>query len=303
MLKPMLEKKFLEQNNLISRLTKAVFDPDFTRALKEVPWREWLSQSPPFDCRLEYLERIDRWIHSSRRNQVGGLGRFPERDLTIGTTQSFDEFYFRHRDRRIRFFRGEYAYHRRILPNFAFLEDEDLTAKDAVIVSWPFCSTGDRPQNLTEMLDTALALGVPVLVDAAYFGTCDGLTLDFSHPAIECVCFSLSKGVGLGDIRSGIRYSFYEDDLPIRQQNRFNHSVLADAKIGIHMMNLFSPDHIPEKYAAFQRAVCAEAGLQATPCMHLALASGPEWDDYKIDERYRRVGIRELVKARSKGLV
>lgn len=298
----MLSRPHLEELKLIDRRTPSLYDPEFTKALAALPWADWLSKSPPFDCREEYLSTIDAWIHRTRLNSVMGLERFSERDLINGTTQGFDEHYFRYADRRLRFFRGEYAYHRRIVPDWAFLEDEALKENDTVIVSWPFCSTGAEHPSMRAMLDEALRLKVPVLVDAAYFGTCHGLAFDFSHPAIEAVCFSLSKGIGLGNIRSGIRYSFYKDDLPIRQQNRFNHTVLSAAKIGLHMMAAFGPDFLPEKYREIQAEVCKDAGLTPTPCMHLALGGG-DWSDYDIDGLYRRVGIRELVKARRKKLI
>lgn len=299
----MISRETLEEKNLVSRRTASVYDPEFTRALQRVPWAEWLSQSPPFQCREEYLDRLHRWIHGTRLNSVRGLDRFPVRELINGTTQAFDEHYFRFSRRRLRFFRGEYAYHRRVFSNWKFLDDEPLDANDSVIVSWPFCSTGERHEGLRPLLDRALELKVPVLLDAAYFGTCHGQDFDFGHPAIEAVCFSLTKGLGLGDLRSGIRYSAYTEDFPIRQQNQYEHTVLAAAKVGLYMMELFPADFIPEKYKELQREVCAEAGLTPTPCMHLALGSAPRWSDYEIDERYLRIGIRELIKARRKKLL
>lgn len=299
----MLTKELLESQNLVGKKTNAVFDPAFTKALKQVPWAEWLEKSPPFDCRKEYLQTLHEWIQASRLNSVRGLERFSERDLTIGTTQSFDEFYYRYADRRLRFFRGEYAYHRRIVKTWSFLEDAPLSDRDYLIISWPFCSTGAKHPRMDEILHQARQLRIPVLIDGAYFGTCQGLDFDFAHPAIEAVCFSISKSLGLGDIRSGIRYSFYTDDLPIRQQNRFNHTILADAKIGLYMMEKFSADYIPMQYREAQESVCREARLSPTPCMHLALGEESIWSDYKIDETYNRVGIRELVKARKKNKI
>lgn len=298
----MFTKAHLEQHNLISKKTSAVYDPGFTAALKQIPWVQWLEKSPPFDCRQEYLEKIHIWIHSTKLNKITGLERFSQQDLTVGTTQAFDEFYLRHSQRRLRFFRGEYAYHRRVGRTWRFLEDEALHADDAIIISWPFCSTGKKHEGMNAILDEALKLKLPVLIDSAYFGTCHGLDFDYRHPAIELVCFSLTKGLGLGDMRSGVRYSNYQDDFPIRQQNLFNHTILTDAKIGLYMMENFSPDFIALKYREAQASACLEAGIQSTPCMHLALGVDSQWEDYTIDDKYRRIGIRELVKAHFKTL-
>ena len=53
--------------------------------------------------------------HSTKLNRISDgckfySKRYTRRDITIGTTQSFDEAYFRYAGRRLRMFRGEYAY-------------------------------------------------------------------------------------------------------------------------------------------------------------------------------------------------
>jgi hypothetical protein len=295
-----LTKDFLQQKHLVSRKTNAVYDPEFTRALAAIPWADWLAQPAPFRCREAYLARFYDWILSSKLNAVKGLASYPVRHLTNGTTQSFDEFYFKHSEKRLRLWRGEYAYHRRVRPDAVFVEDEPLRSGDCIIVSVPFCSTGGEPPDFHVKLDECASLKIPVLLDCAYFGTCAGLDLAVDHPAIEAVCFSLTKGLGLGDIRSGVRFGKDEDDLPIAQQNRYDHTVLAAARIGLYMMERFSPDFIPGKYRSWQEEMCRRAQVEATPCMHLALG-GNQWNDYLIDGIYRRVGIRELLKARRRG--
>lgn len=275
----------------------AVYDPLFTKALREIPWADWHSENRPFYCREAYLEKFRAWIASTRLNRITGLDRFRTAHLINGTTQSFDEAYFRHRDKRLRFFRGEYAYHRRILGTAPFLDNAPLAAGDYVIISAPFCSTGSMHPEFYSMLAQAEKLHVPVMVDCAYFGTCADFSLDLSSPAIESVSFSLTKGLGLGDIRSGVRFSNIQDQNPIAQQNTYDHSVLGAARIGLHMMNQFGPDHIPERFFEAQRSACRDLGITPSPCMHLALG-GAEWNHFRVDDKYNTLGIRELVKAR-----
>jgi hypothetical protein len=282
--------------------TNAVYDPEFTRALADLPWKDWFSRPNPLRCREDYLDCYLSWITKSKYNRFHGLESYAVRHLTNGTTQSFDESYYRYKSRRLRILRGEYAYHKRAFPNWHFVEDGPLESNDFLIVSVPFCSTGECPAKFYDLLDQAHHLNVPVIVDCAYFGTCHGVEVDLSHPGIENVCFSLTKGVGLGDIRSGIRFSRTEDDGPIAQQNRYNHTVLGAAKIGLYMMEQFSPDFIPGKYLEIQQQVCREVGLRPTPCMHLALGDD-RWNQFNIDDRYNRLGIRELIKARRKGWI
>jgi hypothetical protein len=62
---------------------------------------------------------------------------------------------------------------------------------------------------MESMLDEAYELRIPVFVDMAWFGTCKNIDIDLSHPAIEEVAFSTTKGLCTGDYRSGIRFSHH----------------------------------------------------------------------------------------------
>lgn len=281
--------------------TQAVYDYQFVLRLKEAPISDWMSSSPPFACRKEYLEKINYLIHNSQLNTVKGLERFTARHLINGTTQSFDEAYHRYSKRRLRIFRGEYAYHKRVNPNYLYLEDGPLDKNDFIIISLPFCSTGDKHIEMKKVLDQALLLNIPVEIDCAYFGTCHSIDFDLSHESIKSVSFSLSKGMGMGDIRSGIRYSFYDDDYPISQQNNYNHTVLLAAKMGLHMMEKFDFDYIPNTYLKAQKSVCLDINATPTKCMHLAMGNSENYSDYLVDNKYYRLGIRQAVKKRNQG--
>ena len=291
-------KKQLEQ--LLSNSTHAVYDYEFQKALAAIPWKEWLSVSNYFKCADQYRQTFDRWIDSSELNSVSGLDRFQRLDIISGTTQSFDEAYFRYKDRHLRIFRGEYAYHKRVNRDASFIDDSPLSNNDYIIVSVPFCSTGGIHPRFYQLMEEATILKVPVVIDCAYFGTCYNLDIDLNFNCIESVSFSLSKGLGLGDNRTGIRYSNYKDEYPISQQNDYGHLILGAAKIGLYMMERFSPDHIPKKYKIYQEEVCNLLDLTPTNCIHLALANHDRENKYLIDGKYHRVGIRDAVKYASK---
>lgn len=298
----MLDRQYLEANRLISRDTAAVYDNAFNLLFSNIPWSEWFTKSDPLSCRLEYLDTYVQYLNNMRGNTIHGLQRYAQLHLINGTTQTFDEAYQRHATRRLRIFKGEYAYHKRIIPDFCFVEDEPLAIGDYAIVSVPQCSTGDVPAEWDAFLDRCYALQIPVIVDCAYIGTCIGISFSVDHPAIESVSFSLTKGTGLGRCRSGVRFSNIDDNLPIAQQNRYDHTVLAAAKIGIYFMQqLQTPDWIPRRYHAHQISVCNDAGIIPTACMHIALGS-TAWNAYSVDG-YNRIGIRELVKARKQGKI
>ena len=299
----MMDQQALIDSGMISKKTAAVYDAKFMDLFKSLPWQEWFKDGgDPLDCRLEYLDTYKLYLDNMRLSTVIGLERFRQHHLINGTTQTFDETYYRYAYRRLRMYRGEYAYHMRIVKDWQFIEDGPIESGDYVIVSVPHATTGDVPQGFYAMLDRCAELNVPVIVDCAYIGTCVDVQLSVDHPAIESVSFSLTKGTGTGHIRSGIRFSNIDDDMPICQQNRYNHTILGAAKVGIwFMQNLKSPDFIPEKYRQSQLDVCAEVGITPTKCMHIALG-GPEWSDFAIGD-YNRLGIRGLVKARKQGRI
>lgn len=289
----------------LTQKTQSVYDHEFYVKLQEVPLSEWMAKPSPLNCKDSYLEKIDSLIMSSKENSVEGLELFKKRDIIFGTTQSFDEAYLRYSNRRLRIYRGEYAYHKRVRESFVFLEDEEISKDDYLIVSIPFCSTGSIPEGnwkkFEKTLDKCLALEVPVEIDCAYFGTCYGLDFNFNHPAIKAVSFSLSKGMGLGDIRSGIRYSNYDDFMPIRQQNIYNHLPLLNAKVGLFMMDFFSFDYLPLTYKAIQQDVCDLLNIDATPCVHLALGNSKDHGNFIVDGAYYRLGLRDILKFKKKG--
>jgi len=281
----------------------AIYDPEFQKHLADAPWKEWLSKPGYFEVRHQYLADIHNWIMSSKRNTVKGLTRFKYRDMINGTTQAFDEAYYRYSNRRLRILRGEYAYHKRVVKDFVFLDDENgnyipIEENDWVITSYPFCGNGNIPPHFDQLQDDCLEKNVPLLLDCAWFGTCRDITIDVYHPAITEVCFSLTKGIGLGNIRSGIRYSNYEDNLPIRQQNDYNHLPLGAAQVGIWQMQKFGPDYIPNKYEKIYEHLCMTNNIMSSNCMMIGLLDNnhKDYDHYLIDGLYSKVGMREAVK-------
>ena len=302
-----LQPTDLIENDLVRSKHNAVYDFQFKEALTNAPWKEWLSQDTYFECKEEYLEKIHDWLHTTELNTLTGLDNFATHDLIHGTTQAFDEAYYRHANRRLRIFRGEYAYHRRVFKDHLFINDENneyidkIVDNDWVIISVPFCGTGGEPPiHYKQVLDDALAVGAPVLIDCAWYGTCYDMNIDLNHPAITEVCFSLTKGLGIGNLRTGIRYSNYDsnDQNPIRQQNDYNHLPLGAAQIGIHMMNSFPIDRIPDKYKQWQKDLCEGLGLTPANCIHIGMGSeGTIWDKFMIDEMYFKIGLRESLKA------
>ena len=315
----------LEFDELLGKVFRnrhnAIYDPMFQKSLKEAPWEQWLSEPGYFEVQDQYIERFIDWIYSSKRNKLTDgckfhSTRYSRRDIIIGTTQSFDEAYFRYAGRRLRMFRGEYAYHRRVYKNHAWLDEhigknsngdwaDTVEPGDWVVLSHPFCGTGSEHPKMKELLDTCHALDVPVVLDCAWFGTCFDLEFDLNHPAITEVSFSLSKGIGLGNMRTGVRWSNYpkNDMMPIAQQNSYGHLVLGNCQLALHQMEQFSPDWQADKYLDWYKQLCAKYSMSETNCLHVTMLPRyhKDFEYFLIDESYVKVGIREALKAVRRG--
>tara|TARA_B100000073_G_C23714861_1_gene565576 strand:- start:411 stop:1334 length:924 start_codon:yes stop_codon:yes gene_type:complete len=292
---------------------KALYRAEYQKRIADAPWKEWLSKPNFFMVRDEYLDKIHEWIHSTKLNKVTGLDRFKCRHMTVGSTHAFDEAYYRYSEiqsRRLRTFRGEYAYHKRIRTDRVRLDDKEgnylgVEENDWVILSQPFCGNGGEQPHIKTLLDDCLAKGVPVVIDCAWYGTCRDIHIDVTHPAIKEVCFSLTKGIGLGNIRSGARYSNYEDDhLPIAQQNLYNHLPLSCAQVGIWQMDAFSPDNQWETFGHINEKLIKENGLIQTNCIHVALLEKghPDYGYFEIEDSRSKVGLRFALKKEYKRL-
>lgn len=284
--------------NLIKNSHASVYDYQFQKTLANAPWHEWLSKPNYFEVKEEYKIKFKEWLLNNKFNNINGLDRFTHSDLISGTTQSFDEAYYRYRNRRLRIFRGEYAYHKRIVSYSRWIDDEPICETDYLIISIPFCGNGYLAPNLEDVLNTCDKLKVPVIIDCAWYGTCYDMNIDLSHDCITEVSFSLTKSTGTGNIRSGIRYSNYDDGLPIRQQNNYNHLQLGSAQLGIWMMQHFSSDWVVSQYKESQLLLCNRLNVEASKCIHIANANGLEnWHSkFIIDEKYYKLGIREALK-------
>jgi len=318
-------QKKMEFDELVGKVFRnkhnAIYDPLFQKQLRSAPWQDWLSQPGYFEVQDQYIERFIDWMYSTKLNRLTNgckfhSKRYTRRDIIIGTTQSFDEAYFRYAGRRLRMFRGEYAYHRRCYRNFAWLDEhignkangewaDPIEPGDWVIISLPFCGTGGKHSKHEELLDRCAELDVPVILDCAWYGTCHDLDFDLDHPAITEVSFSLSKGIGLGNMRTGVRFSNYAkgDMMPIAQQNAYGHLVLGNCQLALHQMEEFGPDWQANKYLEWYKKLCAKYSMLETNCLHVTMLPRyhKHFDYFLIDESYIKVGVREALKAIRRG--
>jgi|694.fasta_scaffold122349_2 hypothetical protein len=231
-----------------------------------------------------FLSKYKQWIGNTTSNVVLGLENFNRLDFTQGTSEAFDKFYIRYREKRFRFFKGEYLYHKISLENsnYAIIENpEDLLENDAVIVSLPFADTGNVHHFFdSKFLDICHSKNIPVLLDCAYFGICSNIKFDFTHPAIREVCFSLSKTFPVNLLRIGMRFSKYTDLDGIGAYTNSQYQNRLSAYVGLKILELRTADSTYNDYRSSQLEFCNKFNLIPSNTVIFGLDQAKKYQQY-----------------------
>lgn len=244
-----------------------------------------------------FLERYRGWLSNSGFNSITGLDALHTTCMANGTTEVFDKWYIRHRQRRLRIFRGEYMYHQAVHRNLGmdmqWLEEEPLHSNDHVIISMPFADNGSVHHETQSVLDSAAVMSVPVLIDSAYMGLTSGISFDYSHPAIDTVAFSLSKTFPVAHARIGMRLSRVDIDDGLDIYRKTTYENRWGAALGNLLLTNYDVDYNVKTYGHWQQYKCQELGVTASPTVLFGLG-GPEWSDYNRGGLHNRLFLGGL---------
>lgn len=229
-----------------------------------------------------FVDEFASWVNSSA-NQIIGLENF-EADYSAGTTQSFDSFYLRHRRRRFRCLVGEYFYHIKVWTsndiNWSFISDEDpLVARDALVISAPFCDTGNLPVNYDSILLECSRLSIPVLIDCCYYTIAGNINIDVRYDCIDTVCFSLSKAFPVANNRIGVRYTLKNIFDGQKLHHSINYNNLLSAYIGLEFIKNFKVDYVYNKYQAKQQEISKFFNIAPSSSVVFAVGDST-WSQY-----------------------
>lgn len=215
----------------------------------------------------DFKKECEDWIFSSSLNNLSGIGAFPRKDIIIGCTQFIDTLYMRSP---LQTLRGDYRYHERL--GSSYIKDVGSLIPDIpLVIAMPFPQVGSPHKDMEEILHECTIKNIPVHIDGAWITCCQGVTFDFSHPAIKSVGISLSKGLGLGWNRVGLRWTREKTPDAITIMNDFNMNCRVLAKIGLHFVRKFPTDYLWNNYGHLNKKVCEDFNLTQTNSIYLAL--------------------------------
>lgn len=263
-------------------------------ALQQGSSTHWLIQK---DIHIRFVDTYRNWILSTNLNEITGFSSYPVAASSHGTSESFDKFYLKNHSRRFRCFRGEYMYHaaswKTYFPNWLWIDDADIDAQDAVVISIPFSDTGDRHPIMDSVLDRCDLLGVPVLLDCAFFGACAGLQFNFDRECITDIVFSLSKTVPVAHARIGVRFTKIDDDDSLLIHHKTCYVNRLALGLGLEIMKKISPDRCFREFRSKQHAICQQLGLEASPTVFLGIDRQGLWDQYNRGTNSNRLCIAD----------
>lgn len=234
----------------------------------------------------EYLATFRRWIVDSKTKTILGLDAFTESHFTNGTSQAFDHFILRHHNKRIVTFAGEFQYHGAItrhssIRNRVITSAEQLCSGDAFIISCPFSDLGAKHPLMDEALTQCNLLGIPVLIDLAYWGISKDVMLDLSKNwCVEEVTCSLSKPFWVLEThRIGIRFTRSYIDGGISMINEVGMTNNMSRFLGTEFMNQWSCDAAWEQQEEYLTLV-NNLNLQPTNCVIFALDRNDKYSEF-----------------------
>jgi hypothetical protein len=214
----------------------------------------------------QFKQEMTSWLFRSKLNNIVGVDSFNRVDIINGCTQFIDSIYMQCRPQ---YLSGDYRYHQR-LSNWDTVPRK-LQHCIPLVIAMPFPSTGAVHEQMKEVLDECLQKEIPVHIDGAWLTCCRDIEFDVSHPAIHSVGISLSKGLGLGWNRIGLRWtkSTIADSVTI--MNDFNMNMRAPVMIGLHFLRNLPPDYLWNTYGDIYYKICKDFDLTPTKSIYLAL--------------------------------
>ena len=217
---------------------------------------------------IDFKKEMINWLSRSNFNQIKGFEKFNRVDIINGCTQFIDAIYMKGP---VQILKGDYKYHSRLTPNIIYSLLGNLHKGLPLIIAMPFPSTGDVHNQMLEILDESLEKNIDVHIDGAWVTCCQNINFDLSHKSIKSIGISLSKGLGLGWNRIGLRWSNCnsEDSISIMNDFRMNNRALAN--IGLYFLRNLPPDYLWNTHASKYYKICNDFNLVPTNSIYLAL--------------------------------
>ena len=230
-------------------------------------------KNPPADHSIAIHDRFKElatdWIFGSKLNNLQGFDAFEYVDVMSGCTQFIDNIYMQQSAQTLT---GDYKYHERLSYGPRVTAGK-LLPRIPLILALPFPSIGTVHPNIEEILDECVKKNIPVHIDGAWISCSRNVNFNFNHPAISSVGISLSKGLGLGWNRIGLRWSRLRVNDSISIMNDFHMQNRALSIVANYVLENVESDYLWTKYGDANLKICNDFGLTPSDAIHMAWSS------------------------------
>jgi hypothetical protein len=152
----------------------------------------------------------------------------------------------------------------------------------------PFSDTGEIHSETMSVLDQCDQLGIPVLIDSAFFGICRDIEFNYNRPCITDITFSLSKTFPVANLRIGMRLTRNDDDDTLLVHNKTNYNNRLGAGVGLALLQQYSPDYNVNTWKSTQEKFCLELGVAPSKSVIFGLG-GEEFYKYNRGGTFNRL--------------
>ena len=245
-------------DNRIEQLQQEVLDGNLDRDITDQVY-------------TNFKKEMTDWVFESKLNKLTGFDQFNRVDIINGCTQFIDTVYMKGP---VQTLKGDYRYHNRLNPDIVYSVPGYLRSGLPLIIAAPFPSLGDLHVNMKEILDECLDRQIPVHIDGAWITCSRDIVLDVGHSAICSIGISLSKGLGLGWNRVGLRWTKNNSVDAVTVMNDFNMNLRALVMIGRHYLRNLPVDYLWNTHGDRYRKICQDFNLTPTKAIHIAMRDG-----------------------------
>lgn len=236
--------------------------------LCEVRSRYRMESFDPVRAHKDWIRDAPSWFKSTGLNNITGLNDFAYTEACIGVNHFIDNLLAKHS---VQVLQYDYTYYWRLNPNLIASVPGSLEPGKPLLISMPFAGYYDIHPQMSQILDECLQKNIAVHVDSAWLGAAKDIEFDYSHPAIQSVAMSLSKGMDLWWNRIGIRWSRTQDPCDsITIYNKFHMIPASLIHIGLHYIHRVPPDHLWKLYHERYNEICKSLYLRPTKFVHVA---------------------------------
>ena len=263
---PLIDRK-------IEGLLDRIYQKDVGRVIKIVDDSIYIVNGTyTGDINQQFKDKFEYWLDYSRRNSIVGFSSFKRKDIILGCSQYIDDLYIKHGANNIQVLDGEYRYHYRMFPNMRPARVGNLDPNKHLIISAPF-TNGNMHPDFTEILAECYEKQIKIHIDGAWITAAQNVRLDLTHPSIESIGISMSKGYGLsGWNRVGLRWSNHIEADSITLMNDFQQIPSLVVQIGTFMLDNLPVDHLWDTHEHNYYKICKDFKLDPTDTIHVGLS-------------------------------